>query len=299
MVYGRLPVNTACWTETSGYQAHDGHRWRSYGTSGRLRQVDEPGATHADLDARGCPATSPAGGVEKTPKPATPLNLHVGPVPPIPAACAHRPTIGGLVRPWVNVELADGGLDFRSQHRARAELAITKQLCQVCGRPLHRPNILLGGPDQLRTLTFSEPPLHAECAVYTSYACPMVAGRMDHVRTTAPLAQGPRGAVCATPGCDCGGWVSTEPADVSTETPQPRPWYALYTSGYTSVRDQHGKLLAITSPAAVLRVRLVSRPGEGRVWVSVADALKDYEAPTFLTPNTATGMVGPLTTGTG
>ena len=239
--------------------------------------------THADPGDRGCAAATSGGDVEET----STLGLCMSSVPPIPATCVHRPTIGGLVRPWVNVELADGGIDFRSQHRRRAELAITNQLCQVCGRPLCRPNILLGGPDQLRTLAFGEPPLHAECAVYTSYACPMVAGRMNHVRTAAPLVQGPRGAACATPGCDCGGWVSTEPAEIPTEAPQPQPWYALYTSGYTSARDEHGKLLAITSPAAVLRVRLVSRPGQGRVWISVADALKDYEAPTFLRSDAA------------
>lgn len=202
-------------------------------------------------------------------------------VPPIPATCAHRPTIGDYVRPWVNVELADGGIDFRSQHRRRAELAITTQLCQVCGQPLQRPIVLLGGPNQLQTLVFAEPPLHPECAVYTSHACPMVAGRMNHARNSASLAEGPRGTTCPVLGCDCGGWVPADQPNEPTETQEPQPWYAFYVTAYTSVRDQRGKLLAMTTPTEVRRVRLVSQPGEGRVWTAVGDALRNYQAPTF------------------
>lgn len=186
------------------------------------------------------------------------------------------------MRPWVNVELGDGGIDFRRQHRSRAERAITGRLCQVCGQPLRHPLVLLGGPGELRTLVFSEPPLHPECAVYTSRACPMVAGRMDGARVGASLSEGPRGASCFDPTCDCGGWVPAEQERTVNEPQDPQPWYAIYASDYTPIRDQHGKLHALTTPGAVLRVRLVSRPGEGRLWIAVADALADYEAPRFL-----------------
>lgn len=211
-------------------------------------------------------------------------------VPRIPATCEHRPTIGGLVRPWINVELADGGLDFRSQHRRRAEHAIVGQLCQVCGTPLRHPIVLLGGPDQLRHLMFGEPPLHPECAVYTSHACPMVAGRMAHVRAGPPLADGPRGATCPVDGCGCGGWVDSPNKPGGDAHPRGRhPWYAVYAAAYSNIRDQNGTLLAITEPGAVLRVRLVSRPGEGRCWESVSDALAGYEPPTFQTIEAAHG----------
>ncbi|HEV7651360.1 MAG TPA: hypothetical protein VGP26_24685 [Actinophytocola sp.] len=203
-------------------------------------------------------------------------------VPPIPVTCAHRPTIGGLVRPWINVELADGGLDFRSQHRRRAEHAITARLCQVCGTPLRHPVVLLGGPDQLRRLMFGEPPLHPECAAYTSYACPMVAGRMASARTAPALAEGPRGAACPDDGCDCGGWTNHSNPGGADAHREPHPWFAIYATAYSHVRDQHGTLLAITSPDAVRRVRLVSRPGEGRYWRAVRDALAGYEPPAFV-----------------
>lgn len=199
-------------------------------------------------------------------------------VPPIPATCANRPTIGGLVRPWINVELADGGIDFRAQHRRRAELAITRQLCQVCGTRLRRPIVLLGGPQQLRRLMFGEPPLHPECAAYTSHACPMVAGRMTDVPHRPSLSEGPRGATCPLEGCGCGGWVSGES---HTKGREPHPWFAVYAAGYTHARDDRGGLLVLTTPEAVLRVRLVSQPGEGRCWEPVPDALADYEPPQF------------------
>ena len=204
------------------------------------------------------------------------------PAPAIPATCEDRPTIGGLVRPWVNIELADGGLDFRVQHRGRAEQSITRQLCQVCGKKLRRPIVLLGEAHHLRRLMFVEPPLHPECAVYTSHACPMVAGRMTHHPGRATLSEGPRGATCPTDGCNCGGWVNHNPSQRTEDRPA-EPWYAVYVAAYSHARDQNGSLLVLTTPAAVLRVRLVSRPGEGRVWISVNDALKDYQAPEFHT----------------
>lgn len=204
------------------------------------------------------------------------------PVPPIPATCEHRPTIGGLVRPWVNIELGDGGIDFRGQHRTRAELAITNQLCQVCGKRLRRPIVLLGNEEALGQLMFNEPPLHPECAVYTSHACPIVAGRMTRHPRGPELSEGPRGARCFLHGCDCGGWVRHGPTKRHEERPA-QPWYAVYVAAYTSCRDQNGTLLVLATPSVVLRVRLVSRPGEGRVWIPVNDALKHYQAPTFHT----------------
>jgi hypothetical protein len=204
----------------------------------------------------------------------------MGDRPPIPVTCAHRPTIGGLVKPWVNVELADGGVDFRGAHRTKAELAITGRLCQVCGTGLRHLIVLLGGPDQLRHLMFGEPPLHPECALYTTHACPMVAGRMLSYPDRPRLAEGPRGATCFEPGCDCGGWINHDPGNGGGEPAH--PWYAVYTRGYTWCRDQHHSLQVLTTPAVVRKVRLVSRPGEGRCWRTVPDALAGYQPPQFL-----------------
>jgi hypothetical protein len=207
------------------------------------------------------------------------VTVHSGP-PPIPATCAHRPTIGGRVKPWINLELADGGIDFRRQHRSRVITALQRRLCQVCGTALRQPIVLFGGPNDLHDLIFSEPPLHAECGVYTSLACPVVAGE----RTTAPsgpsVSQGKRGKTCYLPGCDCDGWVPSTPDDATTEPVELHDWFAVYARNFGITYRPDGSILgAIVQPHEVLGVRLISRPGQGRCWERVEDALAGYEPP--------------------
>ena len=198
--------------------------------------------------------------------------------PPIPARCASRPTIGGRVIPWINVRLADGGVDFRAQHRARVKLALSEDLCQVCSEPLTSPLVLLGGPESLRKLLFDEPPLHPECAVYTSHACPVVNGTATTLPTGPQLSHGKRGQTCYVKGCECGGWVPND--DGRKHTTEPHPWFAVYATGFQIAVSPQGQLLgALLRPDQVRKVRLVSRPGEGRSWTTLADALADYEPP--------------------
>lgn len=198
--------------------------------------------------------------------------------PPIPARCAGRPTLGGRVVPWINVRLADGGVDFRSQHTARLRTALEEQRCQVCSEPLTMPIVLLGGPSQLKQLLFDEPPLHPECAVYTSRACPVVAGDATSLPSGPRLSEGTRGQTCVVEGCDCGGWVTND--DGRQHATEPHPWFAVYTYGFVIAVSPEGQLLgALVRPDEVRKVRLVSRPGEGRSWTTVVDALADYEPP--------------------
>ncbi|MFD5089382.1 hypothetical protein ACFWMR_02185 [Amycolatopsis thailandensis] len=201
-------------------------------------------------------------------------------VPPIPARCAARPTIGGRVIPWINVRLADGGVDFRAQHTTRLKTALNGKRCQVCSEPLTSPIVLLGGPTHLRQLLFDEPPLHPECAVYTSHACPVVNGTATSLPSGRKLSDGTRGQQCFVKGCDCGGWIPT-PGDPDRQHPtEPHPWFAIYATGFNVAVAPDGEVLgALLMPAQVRRVRLVSRPGEGRCWTTVTDALAGYEAP--------------------
>lgn len=203
--------------------------------------------------------------------------------PAIPVICDHRPLVGGLVKPWVNVELADGGVDFRSRHTTRLIACFQRGLCQVCGFPLNDGGhgcLFLGGPAQLRTLTFDEAPLHRQCAVYTSHACPMVAGRMNHVPSGPLVSEGKRGQVCSVPGCDCGGWVKN---DTGGKPPTvPHEWFAVTASGYTTAVDPQGELIGgLVRPDQVIGVRRVSTPGSGRCWerVPLESVLAAYEPP--------------------
>ncbi len=204
-------------------------------------------------------------------------------IPPIPASCADRPTVGGLVAPYVNIRLADGGVDFRTPHQATYQQCWTEQVCQTCGAPLTRPAVLFGGPNQLRNRHFDEPPLCAPCAVYASQACPMVAGRMPHYAARERLSGGRRGHVCPDADCPCGGFVPSDPDATGAPGEPAHPWYAVYvepgawqlTGNEVRVRcsdggctDLHRRLLingAFLS-GEPLKVVLVSAPGEGRVW---------------------------------
>jgi hypothetical protein len=201
--------------------------------------------------------------------------------PPIPATCSHRPIVGGLVAPYVNLRLADGGVDFRSPHQTAYQQCWKLGLCQTCGTPTGHPAVLFGGPNQLRSGRFDEPPLCAPCALYASNACPMVAGRMTHYADRARVSEGHRGHVCPDAACGCGGWTPTDPEAGDHGGDPAHAWYAVYIrpSAYavtvheieTVCSDKgcrHKRMVVnggqLTAPP--LKVVLVSEPGEGRVW---------------------------------
>lgn len=189
--------------------------------------------------------------------------------PPIPATCEHRPTVAGVVIPWGNVQLADGGADFRSQHESRIQRCWLEGLCQICGTTLGRPIVLFGGPRQVTNLQFDEPPMHPECAVYASQACPMVAGRIDRYATREAVSNTARGKTCSEPGCDCGGWVPTPGLDVSGGGDPAHKWFAVYVSDLTLAvnADRLDRIHScLVDPAQILAIRHISTPGIGRTW---------------------------------
>lgn len=179
--------------------------------------------------------------------------------PPIPECLAHRPTVGGLVKPWINVELADGGVDFRAQHHARTRRCLSESLCQVCGRKLYGLVVLLGGPKQLAALAFDEPPLHPECSSYAVRACPMLAGRQTHYAAGPALSEGRRGERCGTQGCDCGGWIETPGFRSEPHAGEPaHPWLAVYTSEWAVLVTSAGVPWG-ARPLGAYRVRELTR----------------------------------------
>lgn len=205
-------------------------------------------------------------------------------VPEIPASCTHRPTVGGLVAPYVNVRLADGGVDFRSPHTSKYQRCWQRLLCQTCGRPLPTWGVVFGGPNQLRALRFDEPPLCPPCAVYASQACPMVAGRQTRYADREPISQGRRGKTCPHKDCDCDGFVDTDPSRAGASGDPAHPWYACWvipgdwaltvndvetpcTEPQCLVRVHRRRLInGCQLVSAPRKIMLVSAPGHGRVW---------------------------------
>lgn len=202
--------------------------------------------------------------------------------PPIPASCAARPTTpDGLVIPWANVVLRDGGVDFRSHHNARWESCWRQALCQVCGRPIPRPIVFLCGPRQLEQLLFDEPPTHPECARYVAWACPMVAGQRERYRTGPPISDRHRGKACPDPRCDCGGLVPTPGTDARAGNGDPaHEWFAVWVTAFhlaavtdTTRPEGHRITGGACLPDDVIRVRRISRPGAAlQPWETVPPA---------------------------
>lgn len=191
----------------------------------------------------------------------------------IPMRLAGRPTVGGLVQPWVNVALADGGCDFRAAHHSRWAKAWRDGLCQTCGQRFTTSRlVLLAGPNQLARLLFDEPPAHPECAAYASDACPMVSGRMPRYADREHLSEGRRGGVCPTPGCGCDGWVRHPGTGGQPGGDPAHAWYAVWVRGYRLAVNPGGEVAGgAVDPSDVVRVRVVSLPGEGRVSRTLTD----------------------------
>jgi hypothetical protein len=202
---------------------------------------------------------------------------------PIPASAAARPIVGGLVAPFVNIRLADGGVDFRTPHQATFERCWTERLCQTCGEPIGPLAVLFGGPNQLAARHYDEPPLCPPCAVYASQACPMVSGRMPHYADRSRVSEGPRGHVCPDASCECGGFIASDPNAYDASGEPAHAWYAVYvrtgawqlTGNEVHVRCSdggcnrlHRRLLVngCNLTADPRKVVLASAPGRGRVW---------------------------------
>jgi hypothetical protein len=205
--------------------------------------------------------------------------------PDIPMSCVDRPTVGGLVAPFVNVRLADGGVDFRSPHQATYERCWTHGLCQTCGTKIGPVAVFFGGPDQVAARLFDEPPLCPPCAVYASKACPMVAGRMSNYADRVSVSGGKRGHVCPDASCSCGGFVDADPSRPKTGGEPAHAWYALYartgtwqlTAKQVKARcfDQgclHDRTLITGARllADPMKVVLVSTQEHGRVWQKIS-----------------------------
>lgn len=164
-------------------------------------------------------------------------------VPPVPVWLAHRPTIGGLVVPWITPRAGDGRYLFGVLDPVRQHAALTRRLCQVCGRPLGRRLVLLMRASDLPRRCTAEPGCDPQCCAYVQAACPMVAGRMSHYRSSPPRL-GP----------------DMVPApDTAARLGKPAPaWFAVWLSEYRVVVDPlDGGLVASYAHIQPLRIRPV------------------------------------------
>ncbi|WP_433531230.1 hypothetical protein ACQPYA_03725 [Micromonospora sp. CA-263727] len=139
---------------------------------------------------------------------------------PIPVTLRHRPTVGGLVVPWITMQMPDGRYRFGAIDAERLLAALTDRICQICGNPMDRPFVFAMRDVDLSRLISSEPAMHPECAKYSVAACPMLAGTMSRYR-----AQGSDSPASA------GDPAGVRPGHAA------HSWRLLWTSGYRRVWD--------------------------------------------------------------
>lgn len=171
-----------------------------------------------------------------------------GAAPPIPVRLAHQPTIGGLVVPYITPRTDDGRYLFGGVDSYRQWRCLTGRLCSVCGRALvEQPGdrlILLMRLSDLPHRSTSEPALDPVCAAYTQAACPMLAGRLTHYRST-PMRLGPRMA----PAVDQAARIGA-PAE---------PWFAVWLTHYDlDVDPRNGQPAASYAGIRPLRIRPIT-----------------------------------------
>lgn len=142
----------------------------------------------------------------------------------IPERLAAAPTAQGMVVPYVTVAHRDRSRPVWGQlDRTRLLTALADRLCQIRGDPLEDPAVLYLRPaDYLRGIAV-EPATHRDCGIYSTRACPMLAGRthrynpVTHDRLTR----------CDDPACDCRHWIRGEPdpGDTPREGQPAEAWY--------------------------------------------------------------------------
>lgn len=173
--------------------------------------------------------------------------------PPIPVRLAARPLVGGLVVPYITLE-TDVGWTFGRVHHGRWRQVILGRRCQTCGDPLGSRYVLLVRAGDIEHGYTAEPAMHPECARYSALACPMVAGRMTHYRSSPHP-----GTACPDPGCRCG-LVTAGPDQPTLAGTAAEPWSAVWCSVgqyETAIKAETSELVGLAVPTEPARVRPV------------------------------------------
>ncbi|MFI6689272.1 hypothetical protein [Streptomyces sp. NPDC050485] len=198
--------------------------------------------------------------------------------PAIPTACAHRPTHGGLIVPYVSFEhnglSVFGGLD--PSKRARA---FENSLCQICGRPLERWFYVLVRPQDVSVGYAPEPGLHPPCLMYSEKACPMLSGASATYRQGGVISRHPAGRPCDDPACSCPSTGPTAESQVRAGR-KADDWDAwmLSTPQYELRRDAHGSAVGIQLPSDPKRIRRVRVSAERKRALDLVEALLELGA---------------------
>lgn len=177
---------------------------------------------------------------------------------PIPERLAGRPTVGGLVVPYITLRTSRGWHLGQVSEKHRLE-CVRDYRCQICGQRLDADRfVLLVRQSDIQHRYSVEPAMHPECAAYSAQACPMVAGRMRHYRAT------PRDTTtltCPDPDCRCA-VLAVDDSEEERAARDAEPWFSVWCRGsdYRLAASPDGKLLGLHIPDQPLKQRTVSGP---------------------------------------
>ncbi|HSU36297.1 MAG TPA: hypothetical protein VLJ88_11625 [Propionibacteriaceae bacterium] len=175
------------------------------------------------------------------------------PVVPIPASLAHLPTVGGLAVPWITLATPEGRYVFGAIDADRQRFCLYERRCKICGFALTQPFLLLARHIDLTRQLSAEPGLHPWCAGYTTRACPMLSGHLEHYRRSdrdlAHLLQIPSESIHREPASQT---QSRRGALVGA-------WFTVWLNAYRVIQDDLAHSLAASfEHHPVLRVRRVA-----------------------------------------
>lgn len=174
--------------------------------------------------------------------------------PAIPVMLSGRPQVGGMVVPYISIESGDGRYVLGAVHNSRVRRCVVERRCQIDGALLTQPAVAFVRQRDLDVAWTAEPALHPQCARYSAAVCPMLAGRMDHYRTTPHDLSALK---CNVEGCECDGWVDS-PDQQHRAGHEAEAYYALWLSRYDVATDSAGQVLGIGwRPEYVRRIRPV------------------------------------------
>jgi hypothetical protein len=93
----------------------------------------------------------------------------------IPDFLTHLPTFAGMPVPFTATWYG-AKPDFRVVDPNKVALCLRKHLCGVCGRRLGDWCYFIGGPQSKDSKLFNDPPMHIQCARFSSKACAYLNG---------------------------------------------------------------------------------------------------------------------------
>jgi hypothetical protein len=160
----------------------------------------------------------------------------------LPKTLAARPTHKGLPVPVVNEYQAGDGtvvVDFTAINGLTAIQLAQRRKCGLCGAPFDYWVAFLGGPKAAEQGTYTDPPMHPECAEAALCLCPHIANP-KLARAQRHAAEKVTGEEVITPT----GWIDDRPDE----------WIIYITRDYRiKVNPARGEYVFFASPAKELR----------------------------------------------